>query len=109
MFIDTIRISNFENPMGMALEPLTVSWKVREAVGKRAENVTLSVAMDPAMQNVILKKSGAALYLAGFLMFPIFGFNMVTFILTQLVFRKRRYNTFEEEEAAEVAEVTEAK
>ena len=39
----------------------------------------------------------------------IFGFNMVTFILTQLVFRKRRYNTFEEEEAAEVAEVTEAK
>lgn len=42
-------------------------------------------------------------------MFPIFGFNMVTFILTQLVFRKRRYNTFEEEEAAEVAEVTEAK
>ena len=57
MFIDTIRISNFENPMGMALEPLTVSWKDREAVGKRAENVTLSVAMDPAMQNVILKKA----------------------------------------------------
>lgn len=186
MFIDTIRISNFENPMGMALEPLTVSWKVREALRKRAENICLSVAMNPAMQNVILKKSGAALYLAGFLMFPIFGFNMVTFILTQLlycmgaafafesilkvwmqecfptllrttangaivfssrlccaafglftasiisfnvkfafillalfcvigfasailVFRKRRYNTFEEEEAAEVAEVTEAK
>jgi inositol transporter-like SP family MFS transporter len=29
---------------------------------------------------------GAALYLAGFLMFPIFGFNMVTFILTQLLY-----------------------
>ena len=29
---------------------------------------------------------GAGLYLAGFLMFPIFGFNMVTFILTQLLY-----------------------
>ncbi len=29
---------------------------------------------------------GAALYLAGFLMFPVFGFSTVTFILTQLLY-----------------------
>ena len=29
---------------------------------------------------------GAALYLAGFLMFPIFGFSLATFILTQLLY-----------------------
>ncbi|MGN0286941.1 MAG: MFS transporter [Atopobiaceae bacterium] len=29
---------------------------------------------------------GAALYLAGFLMFPVFGFSMVTFVLTQLLY-----------------------
>ncbi len=61
MFIDTIRICNFENPMGMALRPLTVSWKVREAEGKQAVSSRIRVAMDAEMQDIVFEKQGADL------------------------------------------------
>ena len=61
MYIDTIRICGHEQPMGMALDPLTISWKVRDAVGKNAAQESLVVAMDPGMQDVVWEKSGADL------------------------------------------------
>ncbi|MBQ3327378.1 MAG: hypothetical protein IJG86_06365, partial [Clostridia bacterium] len=61
MFIDTIRVCGYETPLGYDLSDLSVSWKVRDAVGKSAQNVLLRVASDEAMRDLLLEKQGADL------------------------------------------------
>ena len=61
MFIDTIRVCGYETPLGYDLSDLSVSWKVRDVVGKSARNVLLQVASDDAMQVILLEKQGAGL------------------------------------------------
>ncbi len=56
MRVDTVRVSGFKDPVGYALAPLSVSWKVRDAAGKHAANSCIRVAMDAEMQDIVYEK-----------------------------------------------------
>lgn len=61
MRIDTVRVCGYETPIGFDLTPLTVSWKVRETMGKKAEQSLVRVSTDPEMQDIVCEKQGADL------------------------------------------------
>ena len=65
MRIDTVRICGLEDPTGFDVSNLSVSWKVREAQGKQANDVLLQLAKDADMQNVLWEKQGADLDASG--------------------------------------------
>ena len=65
MIIDTIRFNGYEAPLGMQLGDVRCSWKVRNAVGKKAENIRVTVAADKEMANVLLVREGQDLDSAG--------------------------------------------
>lgn len=61
MKISDIKINGITNPVGFELEPLKVSWKVRESISSRAENVRIEVSKDVNFSECIWKKEDSAL------------------------------------------------
>lgn len=65
MKIEDIKINGIENPVGFDLEHLKVSWKVRETVSKKAENVLIEVSDKADFSQCIWKKQGTDLDCTG--------------------------------------------
>lgn len=65
MIVDTIRFNGYETPLGVQLGQVRCSWKVRDAVGTKAENVRVTVAADKEMTKVLLIREGQDLDSAG--------------------------------------------
>lgn len=53
MEIYHVRINHMEKPMGFSMKRVTVSWKVRNAQGKKQEKARIVAALDRSMSNII--------------------------------------------------------
>lgn len=58
MRIEDIKINGIENPVGFELDHLKLSWKVRERVSKKAENILIEVSDKAGFFQMHLEKTG---------------------------------------------------
>ena len=65
MRIEDIKINGIENPVGFELDHLKLSWKVRERVSKKAENILIEVSDKADFSKCIWKKQGTNLDCTG--------------------------------------------
>ena len=65
MTIYDLKINGLREPMGFELPWLSVSWKVKDTVSKRAAKARLSVAADAAFEKILARKEGADLRSTG--------------------------------------------
>ena len=65
MEIYDLKINGIREPLGFELPYVSVSWKVRRTVSKRAARAELTLAADAAFTDVLVRKQGADLRAAG--------------------------------------------
>lgn len=65
MKIEDIKINGITDPVGFGLDHLKLSWKVRESISKRAENVRIEVSKKADFSELIWEKQGADLDCTG--------------------------------------------
>lgn len=53
MQITNLRTNHFENPVGFQISPLSLSWTVEEAKGKRTKSAQVKIAKDPDFNQIV--------------------------------------------------------
>lgn len=53
MKVTNLRTNHFENPIGYQLSPLSLSWKVEEAKGKKTQMAQVKIFQDPFLTKVV--------------------------------------------------------